>query len=181
MNINKSNIKGTINIVSSKSLSHRYLIAASLASGTSKITNVLDSKDLEATTNILRNLGVDISINNNTYTVVSNKLINLNKDLFANESGSTLRFFIPITLGIKGNHRFTGASSLGSRSLKVYEDLSSYFNYKISKTNNNFPIIVEGKLEPGNYYIDGSLSSQFITGLLFSLPLLNNDSNINIH
>lgn len=178
LTIYPSKLSGYVNIVSSKSLSHRYMIAASLATGKSKINNVLNSKDLEATINILKNFNVNIKNNNNDYIIDANKLSYPTNHLDAYESGSTLRFFIPIAWLFDKIITFTGSPLLGQRPLNVYEDIALNNNYVFKKTNNNFPIEVKGPLKPGKYIVDGSISSQFITGLLFALPLLNGDSQI---
>lgn len=178
--ITKSTLSGNIKIISSKSLSHRYVIAASMAKGISTINNVLNSKDLEATTNILLNLGAKITIDEfNNYTVENSKLTNpVDKVLDAYESGSTLRFFIPISWTLENDAIFTGSKTLGTRSLSVYEKIAKEENLLLEKTNNNFPLKVGGKLRSGKFYIDGSISSQFITGLLYALPKLEADSEI---
>lgn len=174
--ISKSNLNGNIKTISSKSLSHRYLLAASLAKGKSIIKNVLKSKDIEATTNILMSMGAKINIIDNDYYIDSNGLSYSPDDLDCFESGSTLRFFIPITWLFNESSTLIGKESLGSRSLIVYEDIAKEFGYLISKTNNNFPIITNGPLKSGTYTIDGSISSQFVTGLLYSLPNVQGNS-----
>lgn len=177
--IYKSKLTGSINIAPSKSLSHRYMIAASLSNEKSIIENVLVSEDLTATINILKNFGVSIiKKNDNTFEIFKNKLIAPKTKLDANESGSTLRFLIPYAWMFKEEIIFTGKDSLGKRPLSIYEEISKNHNYKFKKTNNNFPIIVKGPLKSGQYIIDGSVSSQFISGLLFVLPILEGNSKI---
>lgn len=176
--INKSTLSGEIDAISSKSLSHRYMIAASLARGTSYVSNVLDSVDLTATIDILKNLGINITNKGNDYKIVSTGLNVSNLNLNAYESGSTIRFFIPIAWLFNSYSTFIGSTTLGSRPLSVYDEIAKEFNYKLVKTNGNFPIKVKGPLRSGTYHIDGSISSQFVTGLLFSLPLVDGNSVI---
>ena len=176
--INKSTLSGEIDAISSKSLSHRYMIAASLARGTSYVSNVLDSVDLTATIDILKNLGINITNKGNDYKIVSTGLNVSKLNLNAYESGSTIRFFIPIAWLFNSYSTFIGSTTLGSRPLSVYDEIAKEFNYKLVKTNGNFPIKVKGPLRSGTYHIDGSISSQFVTGLLFSLPLVDGNSVI---
>ncbi|VEU80348.1 3-phosphoshikimate 1-carboxyvinyltransferase [Haploplasma axanthum] len=172
-----SEIKGDVNIVSSKSLSHRYLIAASLAKGESKITNVLKSKDLDATINVLKNLCVDISSKDDiNYLVRSNGLNPTDKTLDVYESGSTLRFIIPLLWLFSNESSIKMQEGLSVRPLTIYNDIANKYQYKLTKLNNQLK--VSGPLKSGVYEIDGSISSQFISGLLFALPLVNGDSKI---
>lgn len=174
-----STLKGTIKSIPSKSMSHRNIIAASFANENTTISNVLISEDIEATIGILRNLNIKIeNLKNGTYIIKGNTFKNLHKDLYANESGSTLRFLIPISWGIEGRHTFVGSSLLGRRSLKVYNDIAKDFDYLIEKKDDNFPIVTEGPIRPGEYVVDGSISSQFVTGLLYILPTLEENSKI---
>lgn len=167
-------LKGEIKIVSSKSLSHRYLIGAALANGVSVIDNVLDSKDLTATKESLTSLGIKIEGN----TVYGGTLKVINNIIDANESGSTLRFLIPISMLLEKEVTFIGKGLLPERPLNVYEDIfKDKYLYK-KTTKNSLPLTVKGPLLPGDYVIPGNVSSQFVTGLLFSLPLLNGDSKI---
>lgn len=167
-------LKGEIKIVSSKSLSHRYLIGAALANGVSVIDNVLDSKDLTATKESLTSLGIKIEGN----TVYGGTLKVINNIIDANESGSTLRFLIPISMLLEKEVTFIGKGLLPERPLNVYEDIfKDKYLYK-KTTKNSLPLTVKGPLLPGDYVIPGNVSSQFVTGLLFSLPLLNGNSKI---
>lgn len=167
-------LKGEIKIVSSKSLSHRYLIGAALANGVSVIDNVLDSKDLTATKESLTSLGIKIEGN----TVYGGTLKVINNIIDANESGSTLRFLIPISMLLEKEVTFIGKGLLPERPLNVYEDIFKDKYYYKRTTKNSLPLTVKGPLLPGDYVIPGNVSSQFVTGLLFSLPLLNGDSKI---
>ncbi len=174
--IQPSKLKGTLQVVSSKSLSHRYIIAAGLASGTSIIKNVLDSDDLTATKNALSSLGVTFDDNQ----VIGKELKVIQNEIDCNESGSTLRFMIPISMLLREEIRFTGKGRLPQRPLDVYFDIfkQKHLHYKLENSDSNLPLTVKGPIKPGFYQMRGDVSSQFLTGMLFALPLLKKDSVI---
>jgi 3-phosphoshikimate 1-carboxyvinyltransferase len=175
--INPKKITGQVNIVSSKSLSHRYVIAASLAYGQSEIKNVLDSEDLEATRSALKTLGIQFNMN----TIDGGHLRCVEKTIDANESGSTLRFIIPIAMLLNEPITFIGRGRLDQRPLNVYEKLFKNKAIRFERQGSNWlPLIVEGPLKAGHYIVDGNVSSQFISGLLFALPKLEEDSVIEL-
>ena len=172
--ITPKDIEGSIEIVSSKSLSHRYVIAASLALGKSKIENILDSDDLVATKNALEALGakIDESI------IQGSKIKKVHDIIDAHESGSTLRFLIPIAMLQDEPIQFIGKGKLPERPLNVYQDLfENTYHYKYL-SNKELPLEVKGPLKSGVYKLPGNVSSQFITGLLYALPLVQGDSKI---
>lgn len=184
--INKSIANGKINAQPSKSYSHRLLIAAALRTIHTKkenlVKNVVLSDDIKATISCLLTLGLDIRINDNiAYINISNIKKSKNEFVFdCFESGSTLRFFIPIALALHNskNERliFKGTEKLISRGIGPYQEIFSKQGIDIKV--NNSEIIIEGQIKPGEFNIPGDISSQFITGLLFALPLLNDDSKI---
>lgn len=176
--IYKSNPKGTLYVPPSKSYSHRYLLAAMLANNISEISNIYFSKDILATLNCMSSFGCDYKIKDNSVVInnCSNKVDNPIFD--CNESGSTLRFLIPIALSKYEKVIFKGSKKLISRGIEVYEDI--FKNQNIQVIKNEDSILIQGKLHSGTFNVDGSISSQFITGLLFALPLLDGDSVINI-
>ena len=163
---------GTIKAPSSKSDGHRALIAAALVKeGVSKISNVYFSNDIKATISSLRSLGAEFKIEKDTVYVKGISYSNDSPILNCNESGSTLRFLLPLATQFSNKVTFKTEGKLSSRPLNVYENI-----FKITRRNNETNS--EGKLDGGIYEIDGSISSQFISGLLFILPLLKNDSTI---
>jgi len=184
--IKPNKLKGTILAPPSKSLSHRAVISAALCKeGKSIVDNVILSEDIIATIEGMKQLGTDIEIiknKNNTYKLVierntaefNNAIIN------CNESGSTLRFLIPIALSLCESSTFDGKGKLVERPLDVYYNIFEKDHIKYKNNNGKLPLSVEGKLKGGTYEVSGSISSQFITGLLFALPLLKNDSVIKI-
>ncbi|WP_162163914.1 3-phosphoshikimate 1-carboxyvinyltransferase [Acholeplasma hippikon] len=169
-----SKLNGKISIVSSKSLSHRYVIAAALAEGESIISNILDSDDLVATKEALIGLGATID----GEKIIGTKIKRINKVIDANESGSTLRFLIPIAMLQDEVIEFKGKGKLPTRPLNVYKDMFHHKYYFVQRTKNELPLEVKGPLQSGVYMLHGNISSQFITGLLYALPLVNGDSKI---
>lgn len=176
--INPKKLNGNIDVIASKSFLHRAIIAASLCEGRSVIDNVLFSKDVEATINACSALGASIKVDNNKLIIDGTLTISSNQVVDCIESGSTLRFMIPIFLSQNTNTKFIGASSLFKRPLDVYFDI---FNNQNIKYSYNETLEVSGNLKSDEFIIDGSISSQFITGLLFALPLLENDSKLIIN
>ena len=201
MKINPSTAKGIMTSPPSKSMAHRNLICAALANGTSIIHNIDFSEDIKATISCLESLGVKIQVTGDDENATSTSGTTLTvfgtggiftaqpHSLFCNESGSTLRFFIPIAMLSEQEAIFTGSQTLLSRPLSVYEDICSKqgitFEHAegstVNKANQSYKQLkLNGKLQPDNFEIPGNISSQFITGLLFVLPLLSSDSTITL-
>lgn len=175
-------LNGSIAIPPSKSLSHRALIAAGLSCNNSTIKNIMHSEDIDATCEVIKNLNVDIQMHNDTaYIKPQGKLTLLKHSIDCRESGSTLRFFIPILLTLGKRVVFQGKGRLVDRPLDTYYDIFSSQGINYENTNGKLPLTVDGNLKPGIFYVRGDISSQFITGLLFALPLLEGDSIININ
>lgn len=176
--INPSNLHGTIKIPASKSLCHRAIIAAGLSDGKSVIDNIVLSEDISATCSAMTNLGADILMKKDSLTLNGTKILSPIKSIIdCNESGSTLRFLIPIALLTGREMTFIGKGRLGSRPLNPYYSIFKEQNIKYS-SDTGLPLTIEGTLKPGEYKLPGNISSQFITGLMFALPLLNGDSKI---
>ena len=172
LSLPKREYGGTIKAPSSKSDGHRALIAAALVKeGVSKISNVYFSDDIKATISSLQSLGAEFKIEKDTVYVKGISYSNDSPILNCNESGSTLRFLLPLATQFSNKVTFKTEGKLSSRPLDVYEEL-----FSISRTLEFTKS--EGKLKGGVLEIDGSISSQFISGLLFLLPLLENDSTI---
>ena len=166
---------GVVTVPTSKSIAHRLLICAALSNGESIISNVSMNSDISATISCLKELGADILVDGSTVTVKGIKETKKEVELNAIESGSTLRFLIPISSYLSKKVIFKGTEKLISRPLDIYQKL---YNDNFVKKNNC--IIINNLLNQNYYEIDGSISSQFISGLLFYLPLLKNDSEIKI-
>ncbi len=138
------------------------------------------SKDIKATINAMRAIGADIIEYDNYLEITGSKVKRVSDVIDANESGSTIRFMIPIALLTGEKITFQGKNNLCKRPLDPFLEIFDKFGIKYSKGEDYLPLEVDGKLVPGEYDIRGDISSQFITGLLFSLPLLDGDSVINI-
>ncbi len=181
--ITPSKLSGSVTPPPSKSQAHRLLIAAALADGESVISNVAFSQDIEATLRCLGELGAGFAVDGSTVTVRgmgANSMSPLRRmaypHLDCGESGSTLRFLIPIALAVRGGGIFTGHGRLMERPQKPYFDL---FDEKgVFYERKDGVLTVAGLLTPGVYCLPGNVSSQFFTGLLFALPLLNGPSAI---
>lgn len=178
--ISKSTAHGSINAPTSKSVAHRLLICSALAEGKSVISGITRSEDVLATVDCLRALGAKIEDNGDVFTV---RGINMRKTapsgiLPCRESGSTLRFLIPIASLSGAKVTFGGSEKLFSRPLSVYEKIFEERELLIKKLYSL--LFVDGPLPSGEYTLDGNVSSQFISGLLFALPLTDGDSTIRI-
>lgn len=178
--IYKSKANGEIVARSSKSYMHRALIGGALSDGETVIENIAESEDIKATIECLKNFGATFQFSGDTLRIqgVSPAKNKNTLSLFANESGSTLRFLIPVSLLYSDSVEFTGSKRLLERPQTVYEELFPRKNCFIKKSENC--ITVGGTLTGGVYECRGDISSQFLTGLLFTLPLLNEDSEIKL-
>lgn len=183
--IKPGKLNGTIEIPPSKSYSHRAVIAAALAENgkKSKIDNLKFSVDITTTTDIMENWGAEIERFESALDIVGNsgKIVPKDKYVQCNESGSTIRFLIPIGITRENELIFDGKGKLVDRPLDSYYRIFDKQGLKYETTGGKLPLTVNGKLKPGNYEIDGNISSQFITGLLYALPLLEGDSKLTIN
>lgn len=176
--IKKSPLEGIINIPSSKSLCHRAIIAASLANGISKISNITFSKDILATIDAMRACGAEIEVFDTSVVIKGSKVKRVKSLIDANESGSTIRFMIPIALVANEEITFTGKNNLVNRPLDPFFEIFDKLNIKYERKDTYLPLKVYSGLKSGEYQIRGDISSQFITGLLYALPLLDGNSKI---
>ncbi len=176
--ISKGTARGTIQAPPSKSMAHRLLISAGLAEGESIIHGISDSVDVQTTMACLRALGAECRMEGKTAYIkgIDARKAKPQSVLSCNESGSTLRFFVPIALLSGNNVLLEGAPSLFKRPLEVYETLCAERGLFFSKDEES--LAVKGPLLAGEYRVKGNISSQFISGLLFALPLLPHDSTV---
>jgi len=170
--------KGTVAAPASKSMAHRLLICAGLSRGTSCIRGVEQNEDILATMDCLRALGASCHVDGNTVTVVGMDVKNAapKQALCCRESGSTLRFMIPLALLCGREVCFTGAKRLMERPLGIYEQLCEDKGFAFTRREDMLQ--VRGDLTGGTFCIPGNISSQFITGLLLALPLAEGDSRV---
>ena len=180
--VSASKIQGEVQAIAAKSVAHRYLIAAALADKETFVGCHSVSEDILATANCLKAMGAGIERKDNGFfiTPIDRTAIDETvRQLPCNESGSTIRFLIPVvaSLGMKGE--FLKKGSLVTRPLKpLDEELEKKGTFLKEKEGGI--VAVEGKLQPGIFELPGNVSSQYITGLLFALPLLDEDSEIRI-
>ena len=202
-------LKGTVAVPPSKSMAHRALICASLAEGRSKVSGISDSKDMEATIGCMRALGAKIERSEDRRTVVIDGIrrsaagkdaAGLHKStdetcvgcegagggeqaavLDCNESGSTLRFVVPIAAALGAHALFEGRGKLPQRPMTPLADEMKKKGVEfLPDGRDSLPFEIQGQLQPGVYEIPGNISSQYISGLIFALPLLSEDSEIRV-
>ncbi len=186
--ITPQKLQGKIAAISSKSHAHRLLIAAALteasdtAERTTVVTNVM-SRDIETTIDCLRALGATITVRDEgTEKYIEVQPIDrtgsgaVSPLLDCVESGSTARFLLPVAAAVCDESRFTGSGNLPNRPLSPLSDQMKLHNCRFSA--DMMPLTLYGRLTAGEFYIDGSISSQFVSGLLFALPILEGNSKI---
>lgn len=170
-------LSGILAVPPSKSVAHRAIVCAALSGGASQISPVDDSQDIKAMLQCMAALGAD-------YTREGRLLRILGKShrpegvpvLDCMESGNTLRFLMPLSLVLKGGGHFLTSGRLAERPLGPYESLFAGRGIAFERVAGGF--FVKGRLMPGRFELPGDVSSQFITGLLLALPLLDGDSEI---
>lgn len=168
---------GSVTAPPSKSYAHRMLICAALSKQNSVVHGIAPSEDMKATLDCLSALGIkytweDTTVNFQGAGDIPEMPFN------CRESGSTIRFFIPIAMAFKEHAIFTGAERLMQRGIGVYEDLFKEMGIAVDLKADS--ITVDGQLKAGNWTIRGDISSQFVTGLLYALPLLKEDSTLTV-
>lgn len=173
-----SKAKGVFVAPPSKSIAHRLLLCAGLSEGESIIRNIDYSDDVVATLRCLKALGAVYKTEDTTIHIkgVDVSARDIPVSLPCNECGSTLRFFLPLCLTSKKKAILNGSETLISRPMSVYERICKAKGIKYKKKETS--ITVKGQLKPGEFQVKGNVSSQFISGLMFTLPLLKGDSKI---
>lgn len=170
---------GEVTAISSKSDAHRLLIASALSDRSTFIRCNARSADITATVNCLNSLGADIKFVDGGISVKPIKEKRKSAVLDCNESGSTIRFLLPVAASLGTNTEFTGGGRLPERPLSPLREQMEAHGVVFSPIN-VFPVKINGEMISGEFTIKGNISSQFITGLLFALPLLNGNSIINV-
>ncbi len=177
LKITPHRLSGSVSIPSSKSMTHRAIICAALAEGTSRLTGIDYSKDIDATLGIMEAFGAAFRKDGSAVTMEGITAAKETAVADCCESGSTLRFLIPVAAALGIRTEFRGQGRLPQRPITPYlRELSLkgvQFRY-----DNTMPFVMEGRLQSGVFRLEGDISSQFITGLLFALPLLDGDSEI---
>lgn len=175
--INPTVLGGNIEAPASKSVAHRMLICAALAKDKSVIKINKTSDDIEATVSCLESLGVRIEKNGAEYTVIPPSAFPKTAELDCGESGSTLRFMLPVTAALGIDAVFTAHGRLPSRPIDTLLDEMRSHGIVC---DGQFPLHISGRLTAGKYTVAGNISSQFITGLLLALPLCDGNSEIEV-
>lgn len=172
--------RGEVCAPPSKSVAHRLLVACALSDGQSVIRGISQSEDMLATLSCVRALGAKAKTEGSASYIQGCKKTPLENAVFdCNESGSTLRFFLPIVLALGAkNCTFKGTARLIQRGIGVYDEVFAQNGVKVQKEADT--ITVWGRLASGNYTVRGDVSSQYITGLLIALSLLDEDSTITV-
>lgn len=180
--VSASPIRGTAVAPPSKSAAHRALLCAALA-GEGSVSGVGGSEDMRATLGAIRAMGPAIRRQGDTVTVAPGTECGQEEPVAVDcrESGSTLRFFIPVFAAMGRRCVFTGCGRLPERPLGVYEECLPAHGIAMKKRDGySLPLEISGQLEPGLFELPGNVSSQFISGLLFALPLCGGDSDIRL-
>ena len=175
-----SHIGGSIAVPPSKSAAHRAVLSAALATGTSHIHNIEYSDDIRATIDAVAQLGAKIIREEDSLTMqgCGDGFATVTRPVFCKESGSTLRFLIPVFSLTAQKIRFTGALRLFARPQEIYRALFEKQHLRFEQGPEGITIF--GRLLPGIFTLPGDVSSQFISGILFAAPLLESDSTIQV-
>ncbi len=174
-----SRLCGNTDAPPSKSMAHRYLIGAALSGQICTLSGIEYSEDILASIDCLEALGAHVTVDGDTVTVNPCGFMSAeNPVLHCRESGSTLRFFIPLVLCLSKKGTLCGSKRLLERPLDIYESLCRENGFLFEKSEGS--VSVCGSLKSENYKIRGDISSQFITGLIFALVHLGEDSTIEI-
>lgn len=181
LKITPTKLKGSIQVPPSKSLAHRAILCASLGNGISRIDNIQYSKDIDATIKAMESLGTKIE-RYKDYLIIDGASTFSKKDSFIDckESGSTLRFLVPISIVKENKVHFVGEGNLGKRPLHTFYEIFDRQGIAYEYQDGILDLHIDGQLQADTYRIPGNISSQFITGLLYALPLLEKDSIIEI-
>lgn len=179
-------LHGEITLPPSKSIAHRAIVCAALANGISRIAPVSQSQDMEATIRCVRALGASVQREGDALVIDGSRMLlpdvsaeNSPMELDCGESGSTLRFLIPVAAAGGVHAVFTGTGRLPERPIGCYQSCLPPAGVQL-QTSGGLPLTLQGKLHSGDFALPGNVSSQFITGLLLALPLLNADSTITL-
>ena len=176
--LSPSQLNGTVTAPPSKSDVHRAIICAALSGGVCRIAPVAMSNDIRATIGCVEALGAAATVEGNSLIIDGTKIFSKNTaTLNCIESGSTMRFFIPIAAAGGIEAEFIGSGSLLSRPVGLFADILPAAGVSV-ESGGTLPLKLSGKLRSGTFKVPGNISSQYITGLLLALPLVDGDSEI---
>ena len=172
-------LQGSIDAPPSKSMAHRYLIGAALSGDACSLSGVDYSQDILATIDCLKALGAEVNTEADRVTIDPRGFFQVEEPiLHCRESGSTLRFFLPLALCLGKPVTLRGSQRLMERPLEIYEDLCREQGFQFQRNGDS--ITVCGQLKSGEYTLRGNISSQFITGLIFAMVYRNEEAVIRI-
>jgi 3-phosphoshikimate 1-carboxyvinyltransferase len=166
--IQPSSLSGTIQSNASKSSMQRACAAALVAKGTSVIKNPGNSNDDKAAMDIIQKLGAKVEIENGKLKVESNGVHPDSSEINCGESGLSIRMFTPIVALSNQQMNINGSGSLSTRPMDFFDEILPQLNVKVKSNHGKLPLVIQGPVVPSNIEIDGSLSSQFLTGLLIA-------------
>lgn len=176
--IDKSELKGIITAIPSKSFAHRILICAALAKDETRVIGKLDSDDFNATKSCLEKLGAHFEEKEDGYIVTPALTYTNNAILNCGESGSTFRFLLPVVAALGVSATLEGKGRLAERPMSDLIDVMRASGVSVSA--DKLPLNVSGSINTNHFAIRGDISSQYISGLLLAMPILKNDSEIEI-
>ena len=171
-------LKGKISAVSSKSDAHRAVICAALCDGDTEVLLGEFSDDISATAECLAAMGAKITRTENGYILGGGAVYGAEAFLNCAESGSTLRFLLPVAAALGGRKKFYGAGRLPSRPMLPL--MTALESHNIAFDNKKLPFVSVGKLRGGEFTVPGNISSQFISGILLALPLTEDGGSVNV-
>ena len=174
-----NNLFGAVTVPPSKSIAHRMLICAAFSNSPTTLICPESSEDIDATADCLRALGADIQRQQNGFRIHPIGCIPESATLACRESGSTLRFLLPIVGALGVNTTILMEGRLPQRPLSPLWEEMERMGCRLIRIDEN-KIQCTGKLLPGEYHIDGSISSQFISGLMMALPLIAGKTSLQI-
>lgn len=192
VDIQPMTIAGCVTVPPSKSISHRAVICAGLSSQHSSVSNLIYSDDIKASIAAMKQFGMIVeseTLDSDRYTLElinpkmanpAEKPVTTPETIDCHESGSTIRFLMPFFHLSSQPMTFIGRGRLGERPYTTFYRLFEERGIVYETTEGKLPTTIKGQLPPGVYEIEGNVSSQFITGLMFMLPLLEGDSTIKI-
>lgn len=172
-------LSGEVRVIPSKSQAHRFLICAAFADEPTTLVCPETNADIEATAGCLRALGAGIERTNDGYQITPVSGVPERAVMNCRESGSTLRFLLPVVGALGVETRIVMEGRLPQRPLSPLWEEMERMGCSLSRPEENV-VLCQGKLKPGKYTIDGGVSSQFISGMLFALPLIGGNATLTV-
>jgi 3-phosphoshikimate 1-carboxyvinyltransferase len=178
--IHSVQLSGEIHVPPSKSDGQRALLLAALAKGTSRIINLGSSEDELAMLKCIQDLGANVQKNGDSHFISSGSK-NRSFELHVGESGLASRLLVPVCAALSDYAFVSGSGSLLTRDMSFFQRTLPQMGVAVELKEGKFPITLKGRLQAGTYEVDGSESSQYISGLVIALSLLNDESKLVVH